>query len=191
MEPQLAAPGAGLPWLELQVARMLFRLRRWTGTSLKFQAQFSVEQKAILAQLAFFSAEQAGQRVLIPRLRGLEDSSRYWSVWMTLEHLRIVNTQIAHVIPSLVRGTVPPGQASTAQVKPRSDVGSAVLAGYEDSCGALLAVAAETPTLRTGARFGHPWFGPLDAYGWHALAAVHMGIHRRQIEQIGAVLRGL
>jgi hypothetical protein len=29
--------------------------------------------------------------VLIARPRGLEDSSRYWSVWMTLDHLRIVH----------------------------------------------------------------------------------------------------
>ena len=28
------------------------------------------------------------------------------------------------------------------------------------------------------------WFGPLDAAGWHALAAGHMGIHRVQIERI-------
>jgi len=34
----------------------------------------------------------------------------------------------------------------------------------------------------------HPWFGPLDAAGWHALAAGHMAIHRVQIERI---LQGL
>ncbi|MBX3389322.1 MAG: hypothetical protein KF691_07680 [Phycisphaeraceae bacterium] len=47
------------------------------------------------------SAGAAAERVLIPRLRGLEDSSRYWSVWMMLDHLRIVNSQVAMVIASL------------------------------------------------------------------------------------------
>ena len=39
-------------------------------------------------------------------------------------------------------------------------------------------------TVRTKLRHAHPWFGPLDAAGWHAMAAMHMGIHRKQIERI-------
>jgi hypothetical protein len=30
----------------------------------------------------------------------------------------------------------------------------------------------------------HPWFGALNAKQWHSLAAMHQGIHRRQIEFI-------
>ena len=41
---------------------------------------------------------------------------------------------------------------------------------------------------QTAARYRHPWFGPLDAAGWHALAATHMGVHRRQLERILAAL---
>ena len=33
-------------------------------------------------------------------------------------------------------------------------------------------------------RFAYPWFGPLDATGWHALAGGHVAIHRVQIEPI-------
>jgi hypothetical protein len=38
--------------------------------------------------------------------------------------------------------------------------------------------------LRTRATHVHPWFGPLDAQGWHCLAAMHHTIHRRQVERI-------
>ncbi len=38
--------------------------------------------------------------------------------------------------------------------------------------------------FKTKLRFAHPWFGPMDAYGWHGLAGGHMNIHRIQIERI-------
>jgi hypothetical protein len=132
--------------------------------------------------------ESGAVRVLIRRPPGLEDSSRYWSVWMTLDHLRIVNSEMARVIGALTKGQQPAGQASTAAVKPSLEVSAAVVTGYEESCDALLAVVAAAPELKTAVRFAHPWFGPLDAAGWHALAAGHMGIHRVQIERILAGL---
>jgi len=183
-EPQLDAPGAGLPKSELLIARSLFAVRRLTGSRGSFNDRFQREREIIGRQVRSCGPEAAGTRVLIARLRGLEDSSRYWSVWMTLDHLRIVNLQIAKVIGALVHGVVPPGQASTANVKPSPEVTMAVVATYEESCDALLSAVKTAPHLDTEVRFAHPWFGPLDAAGWHALAAVHMGIHRGQIERI-------
>ena len=132
---------------------------------------------------------ERGERVLIPRLRGLEVSSRFWSVWMTLDHLRITNSVFAMVITSLAHGKVPQRQASTAAVKPDPAVTAAVESAYEESCDKLLAAVAAVPDLKTAARYAHPWFGPLDAFGWHALTATHMGIHRAQIARIIAGLK--
>ncbi len=140
--------------------------------------------------LATCDPARRGEQVLIPRLSGLEDSSRFWSVWMTLEHLRITNSVFAMVITSLAQGKVPQKQASTADVKPRSDVTAEVEAAFEASCDQLLAAVAAVPELKTAARYPHPWFGPLDAAGWHALTATHMGIHRQQIAKIIAELPG-
>lgn len=134
------------------------------------------------------AGDSRAQRVLIQRPRGLEDSSRNWSVWMTLDHLRIVHHSMADIISSLVRGVPPSGVASTAAVKPSAEVSGAVEGEYEKSCDDLLASVAATPNLKTQRRFAHPWFGPLDAAGWHALAAGHIGIHRVQIERIVAGL---
>lgn len=187
--PTLAAPGAGLPTPELWIARALFALKRRFGSREAFTARFEQERAAIRQLLATCDAARRGEPVLIPRLRGLEDSSRFWSVWMTLEHLRITNTVFAMVITSLAKGQVPQKKASTADVKPRSDLTADAEAAYEASCDELLTTVAAISDLKTAAKYAHPWFGPLDAAGWHALTATHMGIHRVQITRIMAGLR--
>jgi hypothetical protein len=184
MEPKLAPPGAGLPGLELQIARLLFNWRRWTGNRDSFKAGFEQEREAIRRLVRDCDAESGAVRVLIPRPRGMEDSSRYWSVWMTLDHLRIIHGGIARTIGALAKGVKPPGTASTAAVKPSPQANSSVLAEYEQSCKTLLDTVAAIENLKTTVRYNHPWFGPLDAAGWHALAAGHLVIHRVQIERI-------
>jgi hypothetical protein len=39
--------------------------------------------------------------VLIDRVVGLEDSSRYWTLFMVLDHLRIVDEGISQIIKTL------------------------------------------------------------------------------------------
>jgi len=182
----LAPPGAGIPAIERLVGGTLFALRRRLGTRDQFAAQFAAQRHAIHALYHARPAATLGRRTLIPRLRGLEDSSRFWSVWMTLDHLRIVNEQIAGVIDALVQGRTPPGVASTAAVKPSPDVGPDAARAHEAACDRFASLLASTPApaLRTAGRYAHPWFGPLDAHGWHAMAAMHMGIHRAQIARI-------
>lgn len=182
--PRLAQPGAGLPKLELIIARLIFALRSWRGNRESFAADFSRERELIRALLSRCSPELCGRQVLIPRLQGLEDSSRYWSIWMTLDHLRIVHQSMVETITLLAGGETPARAASTALVKPQVGVGAEVVDAYEASCEALLQAVEAVSDLKTLTRYAHPWFGPLDAAGWHALSAMHLGIHRRQIERI-------
>ncbi len=182
-EPRLAPPGAGLPGIELRIARWQFALRRWMGNRKTFTAAFQKERARIRALIDSSSPKYASERVLIKRLPGLEDSSRYWSVWMTLDHLRIVNTGILRTINLLTRGEAPPGKGSTAAVKPNPQAAKAVLPEYEKSCDKFLE-AVSSAALNTKVQYEHPWFGLLNASGWHALAGSHMSIHRRQIERI-------
>ena len=184
MEPKLAPPGAGLPWVELMIARALFRWRTATVDQAGFSARFQAEREKIRALIPGCDDGQLARRVLIARPRGLEDSSRYWSVWMTLDHLRIVHGGISRIIETLAQGKIPGGVSSTAAVKPNPNVTPGVIGDYEASCDNVAKAAAGAGNLRTKVRFAHPWFGPLDAFGWHALSAGHMGIHRTQIERI-------
>ncbi len=183
--PSLAPPGAGIPTIERMVGGLQLK---WLCFSCDVKATLAIiaDERDRITQLTQGTpTTAAAQRVLIPRLPGLEDSSRDWSEWMTLDHLCIVNTQIAGVISLLIQGQTPPGPgASTAAVKPRTAVDEAVLEQFHLSCDQLLASArellsGENPHLQ--ARYRHPWFGALDARQWLVMAAMHLGIHRRQI----------
>lgn len=182
--PQLAPPGAGLPFPENLIARVLFGLKRATGNPQSFTARFIAERALIGGLIAGKEVAALSKRVLIARPPGLEDSSRYWSVWMTLDHLRIVHHAFIGVLESLAAGRVPEGEASTAAVKPDEQVTGAVLVDYEASCDAMLASIERIRDFTTRAKYPHPWFGPMDAHGWLALSGGHMGIHRVQIERI-------
>jgi len=189
VQPQLAPPGAGLPAPELVIARMLFAWKRATGSRERFNAHFQRERQAISKMVQDLNEKRGAQRVLISRLRGLEDSSRYWSVWMTLDHLRIVHGSIQGVVSTLAKGKVPPGEASTATVKPSPTVTAEVVSTYEKSCDDLARTLETIPDLNTEATYAHPWFGPLSAAGWHGLSATHIAIHRKQIQAILKAIR--
>jgi len=175
------------------VARLLFGIRCRFGASSSLTRVFQQERASIAKLITNVTAgrdpELGRRRVLIARPAGLEDSSRFWSAWMTLDHLRIVNEAIAGVITSLAQGVIPEGEASTAAVKPATDVTAAVIEPYERSCDTLLAALPSAALARRTDRFPHPWFGPLNASGWHALAGTHMGIHRVQLERIAEGIR--
>ena len=183
-EPKLAPPGAGLPTVELYIGRLAFAVKRWSATRESCNEHFRRERAAIRKLVDSCDEETGARRVLIRHPPGLEDSSRFWSVFMTLDHLRIVHLEFVRVIEALTIGTMPGGTASTAAVKPSPEASASVNGSYEESCDALLAAVARARDLRTTLRFAHPWFGPLNAADWHALAGGHMRIHRVQIERI-------
>ena len=187
--PELAPPGAGLPWLELQVARIGFRWLSQRATKESSSALIDKEG-TILRELVSRCTEKSGmQRILIDRLRGMEDSSRYWSVFMTLDHLRIVNSAIAKTIDLLAKGKRPTRAASTAQVKPDPSANGKVIDEFHSSCQQLVGTAAPRDNLKTATHYAHPWFGELDAAQWYYLAGFHMRLHRRQVELILRNLR--
>jgi hypothetical protein len=168
---------------------MLSALKRRFGSRESFSAEFNRERRLIRQLVQSCDQDSLARRVLIARAIGMEDSSRKWSVLMTLDHLRIVHGEMARVIGDLSSGKMPTGTASTATVKPSPQVRADVIGEYEKSCDALLATVTAATSMKTQLRFAHPWFGPMDAHGWHALAAGHLGIHRVQIERICAGLR--
>ncbi len=187
-DPKLAAPGAGLPWWELRLGRFLFARRLQRARREDFDRVFDAERQRIRPLVEACPEPCRAERVLIRRLPGLEDSSRHWSVWMTLDHLRICHEIFTGVVAGLVEGRVPEGKADTAAVKPSPEVTATAEGAYEGSCDRFRDVTGTCPDLRSEARYAHPWFGPLDAAGWHALAAIHMEVHRKQLERIVAGL---
>jgi hypothetical protein len=186
--PKLAAPGAGLPMIERFFARLMIRWKTSRTSREAATAMFATERAAILRLLDSINPVSLATPVLIKRLPGLEDSSRYWSLLMTVDHLRIVNRQIAEVIACLTSGKIPQRAASTAAVKPSETVDFPVITAFEEACRNFESVVAAQANLKTTLKFAHPWFGPMDAAGWHFMTGFHMGLHRKQMELILAGL---
>jgi hypothetical protein len=186
--PVLAPPGAGLPAYERIIAKMMVRWKAARVDRATAVHTFATEREAILRLVHDTPEKARSSRVLIKRLRGLEDSSRYWSVLMTLDHVRIVNAQVTRVIRDLAEDRQPEGRASTAAVKPGQQVDDSVITAFDMGCRELEDRVASYPVLASKRRFAHPWFGDLDAAGWHYMVGFHMRLHRKQIECIRASL---
>lgn len=186
----LDPPGAGLPKPEWFVARLIFGWFRRSRSRAQLAAMFEEERATTLRLADSCDAGKGARRTLIKRLPGMEDSSRNWSVFMTLEHLRIVHEAVGESIRSLAEGKVPERAVSTAAVKPSPDVDAAVIDAFMRGCDDFQAIVAAIPDLRTAARYAHPWFGPLDAAGWYAMAAFHLRLHRKQVEAILSAMEG-
>jgi len=191
-EPQLAKPGAGLPFIEWAVANyiMIPRMRK-DGTKESAISQFSKESENILNLASGLTPEQRVERKLIKRLQGLEDSSRYWSVAMTMQHLIIVGGGMEHIITDLCKdGKSNRPKAQTAAVKPSPDVdGELIQDEFRKMSERFLSNAhAVNIDAHPKATFDHPWFGAFNAKAWLLLAGQHQRIHRKQIEAIIAQL---
>ena len=174
--------------IELLFARLLVRWKAWRTSRAEAERVFARERDAILGLVKNCDPASLSTPVLIKRPPGLEDSSRYWSVLMVLDHLRIMNSQVSGVISLLVKGKVPAKVASTAAVKPDRNVDVAVMAAFEKGCHTFEQTVADLPNLTTKETFRHPWFGPMNAAEWHFMAGFHMALHRKQIELILAGL---
>ncbi len=184
---RLDRPGAGLPFWQALIARYWIVPRYAKQMSWEAVDRFfTTETNKILAAYGTLSPEQRTVPVLVPRLQGLEDSSRFWSPAMVLEHLVIVGSGMQNIIIELSHGRAPEGKADTAAVKPLGGVAEQEMQQkFQDFCGSVLKILKEKVADQEAAStFPHPWFGPLTARKWHWLLASHMRIHRKQLEEI-------
>ncbi len=187
-EPRLDRPGAGLPAIELFIAKRMVAARYRKMSRDEIIADFERERVLISEMASRLAPDLGSRQVLVKRLRGMEDSSRFWSIYMVLDHLRIVNEAVSSFIGLLGEGKCPDDEADTAKVKPAVGAGPEVIDAFNATCRKLAGVVASIECLDTPVKHPHPWFGPFDAGQWHHMAAFHMTLHRKQIE---AILREL
>jgi uncharacterized damage-inducible protein DinB len=185
-DPKLDRPGAGIPAAEARFMRIIglglvsprvsWNLaRRW----------FIREGETILRITENLTEDRLTRRVLIPRVPGIEDSSRYWSPAMTLRHLIMAGDIEADIISRLSRGEPIETAVRIEDLKPEAQPSRMILEDYR----ALLVrfdnrVGREVDNRRSRVRHAHPWLGPLTAHHWLFLAAVHQRQHRKQIRSI-------
>jgi hypothetical protein len=186
-EPKLAKPGAGLPFHEWFVSKYFLFPKRFKNTTPE-QAirQFEIESKLILKLARSIPAEQLTERRLVPRLRGLEDSSRFWSVAMAVEHLVIAGGGVGRIVQNLSENNTNIPRVTIPEIKPQTTVdASKALADFETMTADFIATASSLDVNKfPNAKHPHPWFGPLNAHQWLTFAAPHQSIHRAQMKEI-------
>jgi len=188
-QSQLESPGSGLPAVELAWLRIMFRCACRMITLHAGLRWFKFEARKIVALAGRASAAQAKVPVLIDRVVGIEDSSRYWSVFMVLDHLRIVDEGIAQIVETLTEDRLFGQEVRIQDVKPSPRSGSETIDRFLNAVEGYESTVTCLGILGRRVRHPHPWFGPMTAHDWHCLAAIHHWVHRRQLERIIGKLR--
>jgi hypothetical protein len=186
--PNLDPPGAGIPWAERALIGAGIRGAGRFLSKDRMTRMFRSEAERAIASARRLTEAQGRERVLVERFIGIEDSSRDWSVYMALEHLVIVNSAIAALLPQLYSGRVTGTEVRIEEVKPVPEAGPEQIDDLAALVDRYVDIVDKLGNLRAGTTLEHPWFGPLSAAQWHALATIHNSTHRRQIERISQTL---
>jgi hypothetical protein len=129
--------------------------------------------------------EQLFERVLVPRLFGLEDNSRYYSVAMVIEHLLIVGKALQVRIPILSQGRKLEGHVKIEDVKPYTEIDAHIISEFQTFLSSYRKkLEANLGDIHIDNTSEHPWFGAFNPKQWSILGMVHQIVHRRQIEAI-------
>lgn len=188
----LQAPGAGLPWQQRLLMRLYFgpiksNMTSWEESQSGFQA---VTDKIVKA-LEGLSDHELATPVLVPPLPGIEDSSRNWSIAMTLEHLCITGRGTCEIIHQLSQEKNPKIVVETKNLKPLGKTPPAqVISQFKSFC------YSDVPKMETSvsnrkakAKHYHPWFGMFTTHQWHWLLTMHQGLHYNHIKEIKNLLQ--
>ncbi|MCH9739448.1 MAG: hypothetical protein K0U38_01215, partial [Epsilonproteobacteria bacterium] len=183
---ELGESGAGLSSFRRSLAKhflfpLLNRLLSWE----KAWDIYDKEGQKIIQLSSTLNQEQLFRRVLVPKLFGLEDNSRYYSVAMVIEHLFIVGSALQVRIPILSRGKKLNKHVKIEDVKPYKEIDEDVVKKFEiflSTYREKLEKNIENIYIDNTSK--HPWFGEFNPKQWSVLGVVHQIVHRRQIEAI-------
>jgi hypothetical protein len=175
---------AGLPAYERRIADLGIRAYASVASPASILRLFRADAGRAIALSRRLPRVQGFKRISIARFPGIEDDSRHWSVYMTLDHLVMVNTAITALIHAICVNCEHGVEIQIEDVWPHVEAGPdrvQALALVVDRYSRLI---ERLGPLRSRETYPHRWFGPLTARHWHALAAIHNRTHRIQIEKI-------
>ncbi len=189
-EPVLAKPGAGLPFVDS------LYLRWYLGPFVSRKADkttnlrhFTLLGSRVLREANGVPEGQRDAKVLVPAMRGIEDSSRYWSANEVLEHLMIVGTAMRGLIQLLAEGKTSDYVVRIADVKPKGKYkGGDARRDFTDFINETVKLLEPLDIVDGGPKHEHPWFGGFNSLQWTWLLAGHSGIH---LNQLIAIKKGL
>lgn len=188
--PQLEKPGAGLPFLEALYVRWYvgpFQSRK--NDAQKNLRLFFMVGARILKEAASVPEDKRDVKVLVPRMKGVEDSSRNWCVNEVLEHLLITGEGMRMVIKALAAGQTTDYVVRIENFKPKGKYqGGDAKPDFKAFIEGTVKELEKLKIEDGGLKHMHPWLGPFNALQWSWLLAGHSGLHLAQLQ---AIKRGL
>jgi hypothetical protein len=182
-KPELEKPGAGLPLIDSLVMRFYLGpfVSRRQSKDMNLRL-FSVLGSRMLKEADGVPANARDEQVLVPRMRGIEDSSRFWSVNETLEHVMIVGAGMRGLIKALAEGGKSDFVVRVEDFKPKGKYRGGDARGdfraFLDETAATLKPLA---IVDGGPKHRHPWFGEINALQWSWILSGHTQIHLSQL----------
>jgi hypothetical protein len=186
IQSKLERAGKGLPLIDALLLKhigfpFLKTILSWNmGMKL-----FEHEGERILKDVKALDDDTLFKRVLIPKIVGIEDNSRYYSPAMVLWHLIYVGATIRDGIISLSKNEKPNFVVKIENFKPFVQISHHIVNEYE------LFLRAYRRSIETKVKHKHirnyqvhPWFGPLNPHQWLIMSAIHQVVHGRQIRKI-------
>ncbi len=166
-------------WLLKTLVRTKFALTSRDGAS-RHIARLRDDYLSLASRV---SSETGARRVRVPRMPGVDEDMREWSLFMLLEHNAIVNRSITSIVETLALGRELTGPAlinPKTDVMPSAHAGQEVVEAFRDSVEAHLATVQRLPEQFAAGMKEHPVFGDFNAHQWHCMFGFHLFIHRRQ-----------
>jgi len=186
IQSQLDSAGKGLPAFEAFFLRrigfpLLKRFMSWDSAMKLFEH----EGQRILNDVKQLDDNALFRKVLIPKVLGIEDNSRYYSPAMVLWHLIYVGEAIQGGIINLSRNDPVDFVVKIENFKPYVEIDQNIVSKYE------VFLNNYRPTIEDNSQdkyihnyHAHPWFGPLNPHQWLILSAIHQVVHGRQLRKI-------
>ena len=154
-------------------------------------AQIRREAELTVRAAEDLGSELAGTPSTVPRMPGVDEDMRNWSVLQIIEHNVIVNRVFTEIIDTICQGQVWVSDRDPKKdVMPSETPSFSIVKEFTESVNQYLVVVEKYPKLRGIGSFPHPVFGQFDAHMTHAMTGFHLWIHRRQADVVVKQLRG-
>ena len=186
IQNKLEKAGHGLPKIDAIFLRYIgFPLLKsfisWDN-AMKF---FEYEGKEVLTLVKDLPKDKLFKKVLIPKIFGIEDNSRYYSPAMVLWHLIYVGECLQEGIVNLSKNEKINFTVKIENFKPFVEIDEDIVERYKNFLNnyrKFIETNVENKYINNC--HSHPWFGYLNPKEWLVMSAIHQMVHQRQIKKI-------
>jgi hypothetical protein len=186
IQNNLEKPGHGLPKIDAIFLKyigfpILKTFISWDN-AMKF---FEYEGKEIINLVKDLPKDKLFKKVLIPKIFGIEDNSRYYSPAMVLWHLLYVGETLQEGIVNLSKNEKIDFTVKIENFKPFVEINEDIVEKYDNFLNNYKkSIETKVENKYINNCLSHPWFGCLNPHQWLVMSAIHQMVHKKQIKKI-------